>query len=102
MNNTNLAVIPEPAIIAAIAVLSPYIPDIERDDLLNLSSYKEDVKRPLLKIKEAAWLLGLSRVHVSRLATKGELDRVNVGIDKKLYRIIPESVEEFIARRAGE
>ena len=63
-------------------------------------SEEEATPEPLLKIKEAAKLLGLSRVHISRLAAKGELKRINVGLEKNLYRITKESIDAFIERRA--
>lgn len=86
---------------AALAILLPYLPTITAESLKELAKNPTEEKKPLLKIKEAAALLSLSRQHISKLAEVGELDRINVGIEKTLYRITAESIDRFLARRAS-
>ena len=85
--------IPSSVLTAATGLLAPFIPDLTVEKLKSLSDRETESieSRPLLKIKEAASLLGISRIHISRLAAKGELQRINVGIEKHLYRITPKA-----------
>ena len=69
---------------AIVLLLKPYHPQINPETIERL--FEERPPRPLLKINETARMLALSRVHISRLAEKGELCRVNVGLEKNLYR----------------
>ena len=88
-------IIPDHIAKLVINLMAPYV-EINAKDVNELIH----LKRTLLKIKDAARLLGLSRMQISRLAQKGEIKKINVGIGKKLYRITPESIDEFI-RRGG-
>jgi excisionase family DNA binding protein len=92
--------LPEHIISTIITIVEPYA-KVTKSDITKLVS-EDQSEKPLLKIKDTAKFLGLSRVHISRLAEKGELKRINVGIGKNLYRITPDSVQEFIERRAGK
>lgn len=99
MTEVKQSVLPEHIISTIITIVEPYA-KLTKSDVIKLLS--GECEKPLYKIKETAKRLGLSRVHISRLAEAGELQRINVGIHKNLYRITPESVEAFIERRAGK
>ena len=86
-------------------MISPYssltIEEIlERLSVINSEPAKET--KPLMKTHEVAEMLGFTRVHVSRLADAGEITRVNIGTDinKPVFRISVESVNEFLKRRS--
>jgi excisionase family DNA binding protein len=100
MNRSKQNVLPEHIITTIVTIVEPYV-IVTKSDIDRLINGDQSEK-PLYKIKDTAKRLGLSRVHISRLAEKGELTRINVGIGKNLYRITPDSVEAFIERRAGK
>jgi len=92
---------------AIYAMAQLHYPNLTLDSMLkafamaNNSEEQESGRQPLLKVKEAAILLGISRQHIYKLAECGELQRINVGIEKNLFRITAESIDAFILRRAG-
>ncbi len=60
-------------------------------------------KRAVLLPSEAAELLGVSSQHILDLIEEGQLGAVNVGggTIRKHWRITPEAVERFKARRSS-
>lgn len=60
---------------------------------------RTDQLEPLLSIREAAALLGVSPQTAGRLVHAGELAAVRVG--KRRLLVSPSSLREFIDRRSG-
>ncbi len=56
---------------------------------------------PLLTLHEVAQVLHVSYWTARRLALAGELVLVSVGVGRGTLRITPQSVRDFIDRRAG-
>ena len=91
--------IPTSVIQAAAAMFSPYIPEINPQNLIqalrDFSSGKENenIERPLTR-KEAAEILSISLPTVNRLLNSGILRRIR--ISRKFVRIDPASVKNLI------
>ena len=90
--------IPTSVIQAAAAMFSPYIPEINPQNLIQAlrdfaSGKNENIERPLTR-KEAAEILSISLPTVNRLLNDGILRRIRVS--KKCVRIDPESIKNLI------
>lgn len=90
--------IPTSVIQAAAAMFSPYIPEINPQNLIqalrDFSSGKGgDIEKPLTR-KEAAEILSISLPTVNRLLNRGILRRIRVS--RQCVRIDPASVKNLI------
>ena len=90
---------------AFVAMLAPYRSDLTAADIeAALSAQNDAVPRNILiAAPEVCKMLGLSRVHIARLAIAGELERVNVSAlpdsERKAWRYPEASILEYIERR---
>lgn len=72
---------PQNTLHAAVAILSPYAPEITEQALLRALTAYEDTKAPLpsyVSLKAAASSLGVSRDTVLRMVRAGDLEAVKV------------------------
>lgn len=84
---------------AAVAMLTPYIPEISPSGLLEaLKEYKADPTPPIHQKpytrQEVADLLGLSIMTINRMMNSGTLRRIKVGL--RSVRIDPASVQNLL------
>lgn len=88
---------------AAIAMLTPYIPEISPSGLLDaLKEYKANPTPPARQKpytrQEVADLLGLSIMTINRMMNNGTLRRIKVGL--RAVRIDPASVQNLLEKSA--
>lgn len=64
-----------------------------------------EIKRQVLKVAEAAEILGCHRATIYKMLNSGELEEIKRSVGRKLRRIPMREIERFLANResgAGE